>query len=65
MKNSIFVIILSIVFGFSNISQQQPIERWIWDNTFAEQIYRLFDTPFAEPLDQLSTRLKCVFNLVE
>lgn len=43
MKNSIFIIFLSIVFGFSNISQQMQNGQWFWDNYFARQINMLFE----------------------
>lgn len=43
MKNSIFIIFLSIVFGFSNISQHAENGRWFWGNYFARQAHLLFD----------------------
>ncbi|CAN5212630.1 hypothetical protein BH09BAC3_BH09BAC3_25840 [soil metagenome] len=43
MKNSIIVIFLSIVFGFSNVSQHMQNGIWSWDNYFTKQVHRLFD----------------------
>jgi hypothetical protein len=42
MKNSIFIIFLSIVFGFSNISQHVQYGRSFWDTYFARQVHMLF-----------------------
>jgi len=38
MKNYIFIIFLSIVFGFLNIPQQMQNELWFWGNYFTRQI---------------------------
>ncbi len=43
MKNSIFIIILSIVFGFSNISQYVQNGHSFWDTYFTKQVHMLFD----------------------
>jgi len=43
MKNSIFIIFLSIVFGFSNITQHMQNGQWFWENYVTKQVQMLFD----------------------
>jgi hypothetical protein len=43
MKNSIFIIFLSIVFGFSNITQHMQNSQWFWDNYITKQVHILLD----------------------
>ena len=43
MKNSIFIIFLCIVFGFSNITQHVQNGQRFWDNYFTKQVHMLFD----------------------
>ncbi len=59
MKKSILTIFLSIVFGFSNLSQQIQNGQWFWDNYFARQIHRLFDFP-SNPGEQYQTTGKTI-----
>ncbi len=52
MKNSIIIIFLSIVFGFSNIPKPLQNGRWFWDTYFTKQVDKLFDFQFNPDLQK-------------